>query len=339
MPRVILTLFVLALFSGSAAAQDEVLLKNGDRISGTLIKLDGGKLVLKSPAAGEVTLDWGQVRTLSTAAPVKLVLTDGVTLERRLAAGEGESVLAEGGDLPLAPLSLGLISAINPPKQEASWTGDLSIGASKTTGNTETTAVSGTLEAIRRSRLDRFTFGAGWFYSEQENPSTGRSELTERRVYSGINYDYFLSKKWYVNANTRAEGSKAANLDLRYTAGGGLGYQFFESADFKLSGEAGVGYFYEKYRRVDSDQFVSGRVAASLDWAFLPTASFSQLVVWFPGFEESEDQLVRSESRLRANLTESMFAQFQVLVDWDNTPSPGLERTDVKYILGVGWKF
>lgn len=339
MARYSTIVFLSALLAASLAAQDEVTLKNGDRLTGKLVGLGDGKLVLKSEAAGEVKIDWKQVRTLATAGPVKLVLSDGTTLERRLAPGEGESVNPEGGDVPLAPLALATITGINPPPSETKWSGDITLGASKTTGNSETTAVSGTLEAIRRSALDRFTFGAGWFYSEQENLGTRESEITERKVYSAIKYDYFLSKRWYANANSRAEGSRAADLELRYTAGGGLGYQFFETEEFKLSAEVGAGYFYEKYRRVDADQFLSGRVAANLEWAFLPNASFGQSVEWFPGMERGEDQLVHSDSRLRASLTESMYAQFQVRMDWDNTPAAGLERTDVKYILGVGWKF
>ena len=40
---------------------DQVTLKNGDRLSGNIIKYDGKNLVLKSDLAGEVTIPWANV--------------------------------------------------------------------------------------------------------------------------------------------------------------------------------------------------------------------------------------------------------------------------------------
>ena len=64
-----LTLLGVMVLSGVASA-DEVYLKNGDRYSGTIVKLTDGKLVLKTDTAGEVTLSQADIQSLSSAGPL-----------------------------------------------------------------------------------------------------------------------------------------------------------------------------------------------------------------------------------------------------------------------------
>ena len=46
-----------------------------------------------------------------------------------------------------------------------------------------------------------------------------------------------------------------------------------------------------------------------------------------------------ADTRLRSKLSESMFAQLQWILNYDNTPSPGQERMDHRFVLTVGWSF
>jgi hypothetical protein len=52
-----------------------------------------------------------------------------------------------------------------------------------------------------------------------------------------------------------------------------------------------------------------------------------------------DDFYARIDTRARATLTESMFAQLQWILDYDNTPAPGLEKQDHRLIAAVGWSF
>src|SRR5262245_46239265 len=56
------------------AAADEVFFVNGDRLTGKIISATDGKLVLKTDAAGEITIDLAKVKTFSTDAPVQIQL-------------------------------------------------------------------------------------------------------------------------------------------------------------------------------------------------------------------------------------------------------------------------
>src|ERR1700679_989288 len=80
------------------AAADEIVLNNGDRITGTIDSADGGKLMITSPIIGKVTVDFSNVKTFSTVAPIKIVLADGSIINQRVNEGAPGSVeTASGG--------------------------------------------------------------------------------------------------------------------------------------------------------------------------------------------------------------------------------------------------
>ena len=49
------------------ARADEVLFNNGDRLSGTVLSVEGGKMKLKTAVAGEITVDLKDVKGQETA--------------------------------------------------------------------------------------------------------------------------------------------------------------------------------------------------------------------------------------------------------------------------------
>src|SRR5690349_16034595 len=60
MRRILLSVFSLLLIACSARA-DQVVLKNGDRLTGKIVSGDGKTLLLKSEFAGDVTIQWDAI--------------------------------------------------------------------------------------------------------------------------------------------------------------------------------------------------------------------------------------------------------------------------------------
>src|SRR5436190_23362279 len=83
----ILTVVTLFFATAIAFADDEVKLKNGDRLSGTVKSLTGGKLIIETPHAGPIKVDWTQVVSVKTDNPVKVKLVTGDLLEGRFVRG------------------------------------------------------------------------------------------------------------------------------------------------------------------------------------------------------------------------------------------------------------
>lgn len=335
-------LYAALLVAAPVLAQDKVTLSNGDVISGQLGTMTDGKLTIKSPVLGDVVVPFEQVATIATQGTVEIVTRNGERVKRRivgidlgklqLAAGE------EGG--PAAPtITLDQVAQLNPPEHKPpAWTGSLTVNTSVADGNTDSRTAGFSLEAIQRRENDRINFDAAWNYGE--NKVAGDWQLNQRRAGAGIKYDYFLSKRLYALATTRVLGDTMADLDLRFSAGVGLGYQLVETETLSVLIEGGPSYFREDFRSATPSQdYLAARCAYKVNWSMTDTMRFIHGVEAFPSLEQHDDVYFNMNTRLQVDFTRSMFAQLEWVWDYDNTPSPGRDRSDNRYILSVGWKF
>jgi hypothetical protein len=56
----------LAALAATPCLADTVSLDNGDRLTGNIVRLEGGKLVLNTKYAGDIKIDLGRIRNLQS---------------------------------------------------------------------------------------------------------------------------------------------------------------------------------------------------------------------------------------------------------------------------------
>lgn len=213
------------------------------------------------------------------------------------------------------------------------WEGAVTVGASITDGNTDVTNASATADALHEEDDDRWTLGFTWNYSEDAGV------VTQRKTYGRAQYDHFLTEKTYWLAQASAEADEEAGVDLRTTLGVGIGQQFRDDETWKVAGEVGLTWFTQDFEEGDDEDYIAARLAAKWEYNHSDTWSFGQTAEIFPSLEDNDDIYSKLDTRVKATLTEKMFAQFQWIWDWDNTPAEGSERSDHLYLLTLGWQF
>ena len=327
----------LVLSLCSAALGDEVVFKNGDRLTGKIVSADGGKLVIETTVAGKVTVDLANVKTFSTDSPVELRLKDGSTVKDSLASSEEGQVATKGsGNIAAQPLPIDNIAKINPKE---SWTGSIIAGALITRGNSETDNVNISIDAVRRREDDRMTASAGYLYGKQKDPGTGDDSTTVDNWFLLGKYDYFLSEKTYLYGLGRIERDRIADLDLRVSPSVGVGYQWVERPDFNFSTEAGMGWVYEDFETGDSEDHFAARFAYHVDKQLNDNVSVFHNLEYLPSVEDIDDFNLNADLGVKASMTDRMITQFKMEWRYDATPAPSADKNDLRYILGVGWQF
>ena len=330
---------VLALTSPAAA--DEVIFLNGDRLTGKIVSAAGGKLVLKTDAAGEITIDLAQVRTFSSDDPVRLRVGEKAQVDSKIAPGPaaGEVQAQMTPDTPPQPLPITDITAINVPSLE--WTGSLALNGLFTSGNSETTQIGFTSRLGKRWESDRLTLGADYAYGRQEDQDTGEESTTTDYGMAFAKYDHFFTRKFYVYGLVKLEHDGVADLELRFAPSVGVGYQWFEGPTFNLLTEAGIGWVYERYENDRENDFIAGRLAYAVDWSPIPgRLKLYHTLEYLPSLEDfTEDYLLNIVAGIRATVYKGFFADFRVEWSHDNTPAPGRKKDDTRIIVGVGWEF
>lgn len=332
-------LAALGCLAVTTAFGDEVLFKSGDRLSGTVKAVAGGKMTFDSKVAGPVTLNMADIKTFSTDAPIEIALADGTVLSQKVAASdEGYVSAIAGATAQPQSIALANVAKVNPEKVK--WTGIVSAGATFVRGNTKSDTAALSAEAARRSESDRITLGAGYYSAKQRDNSTRDSSTTADNWFLKGQYDYFFSEKFYGYGNLKYEKDRIANLDMRLTPGVGVGYQWIEKPDLNFDTEAGFAYVYEKYSDPsDTRNYMAGRLAYHLDKSFNDHVKAFHNLEYIPSFERVDTFLVNTDVGLRAAMTARLSLEAKAQMAYNSQPSEGRDKKDLRYILGVGWAF
>jgi putative salt-induced outer membrane protein YdiY len=339
--RIVIVLAALVLFARPGYA-DEVHLKNGDRLTGKIVHLVDGKLAFRSDAAGGVTVKLSDIQTLSSDDPIEVNLKDKTGFKQKVLSAEPGRFRVEGSEaLKAQEFAVGDIVSINPPiKPIPKWTGDISAGVTSTHGNTKTEMISANATLSKRTEKDRTTMSADYAKGEQEDKDTGETVTIEDWWRAKGKYDYFFTKKMYGYIDGRYEKDAVAELDRRMIIGGGGGHQWIESADMNFSTELGLASLYEKYdNQTDSNSELSIQLGYNFDKKLRKNIKFTHDLTYYPSIDKFSDYFLTSTAGIRADFTERMFVTFKAIFNHDTTPAIGSHKTDVKYFLGIGYRF
>ena len=333
---VIAVLFMLLTAENIIA--DEIWLKNGDRITGTVKKMEDKVLIFKTVYAGEMSIKWDEITAVTTDSPIEMVLDDDTSfLGSMVPAPEGQIELQLMDEtVERLAVDLSEVKAINPsqPERDLEIKARLNIGVKDETGNTDKEEYDVDGELSLRSEKNRFTFKG-----EYELDKADGDKTSEKSKGFG-KYDRFLTQKFYIYGSTFFETDKNKNLDLRLVPSVGPGYQFYETELTNLSVELGPAYVIEKYDESDDDEYVAGLSRINFDhYLYKKIFQFFHFDQVLLSFEDTSDIVILSRTGIRMHLYKYFNLTAQWNWDWDNDPAPGDNRSDNEYILSVGVQY
>lgn len=327
---------VAFLIAGNSLA-DELRLKNGDKLTGRVVRMEAGKLILKTIYAGDISIVWQEVASVKTDGPVKVVLKDETALE-------GTPLAIEDGKMKLdidkleAPASFDLadVKAINPlAVKPVKIKTRVNASVTSERGNTKSDNYYFDGEFVARTEKNRYKIGGELSKEESDGTTTSQNWL----AYG--NYSHFLFKKWYLYADTLFEHDEFKDLNLRSTLGGGAGYQVFETPLLNLSISAGLAKVDENFDEAEDNDYSAGQWSLNYDQYFFK--KFIQLFHVHNGFvslEDTDDWFLRTRTGLRFPVYKGLTATLQYNFDYDNQPSVDAEKKeDTKFIFLLGYEF
>ena len=328
-------LFTLTLYRPLFA--DQIVMKNGDRLTGQIVKMENVTLVFQTSYAGEIPIQWEQISSIETDSPLHVVLEDD-TAAHGVVKSIGGGRLEMQTEALTEPLTFSSdrVTAINPSREPpVKFNGRVNAGLDVKDGNTETKTyyVDGELEA--RTEKNRYIFGGEVNQEEESGQETADNWLLH------TTYDHFMTRKWFLYGKATFEQDDFQDLNLRTTISAGSGYQFLESDIKNLSGRVGLAYVNEDYT-IDGqdDDYTAGLWNVKYDQFF-----FDKFIQFFHNhegivsLEDSEDLLIRARTGLRIPLQKGFNTTFQYNWDWDNSPPPGTERVDERYLFTLGYSW
>ncbi|MGD0140245.1 MAG: DUF481 domain-containing protein [Tepidisphaeraceae bacterium] len=333
------SLMLLIVCAAAAFAQaDQIVLKNGDRITGTIQSADDGKLIILSPIAGTITVALGDVKTFSTDEPVKIVLDNGTVIYQPITPGaDGSFETSANGLLAVQSIPIARIEKINPPP--IAWKGSVMINGSLAQGDTYSEQFGLNVGLVRRGENDRIELHGQYLFGKQK--VNGVTSTSTDQWLLEPSYNYFVNKELFVLGDVRVEKNRIQHLDIRVTPNVGVGWQIIETPDFNGNVQGGLAWVYEDYTNIGTpDENVSLRLAYHVDKTFwAPILKVFSDCAYYPSVQNVSDYLILFDAGLRLALTKTMYSELKTEVDYDSHPAPNSHRTQTQIILGVGWTF
>ncbi len=298
--RVFLILFFL--FFSFNLYSETVYLKNGDKITGSVIREENNTLVLGTLYMGEVSLDRESIQSIENS---------------------DESVISEPDPQPQSQ-----------PKPDL-WEGEFSLGYNRTSGNTENSQLSSELQLKRKTDIDEFTARLRGFYSSTDK------KMNSQKWYGSVRYAYsFWDKRWYNFYKLEASHDRFSNIDYRITPSAGVGYWYSDTKDFKLMTEIGLGWEYTEYRdNTNSQTQLILLPRLFLEKALTDTLRFSQDLTLYPSLEDTGEFRLYSETSLINAVTENISLKLSLIDDYNSDPASGIEKNDTQFISSLIYSF
>src|SRR5215472_14990922 len=181
---------------------DQVSLKNGDRLTGTIVKSDGKTLILHTDYAGDVNLNWSAIQGMQSGQELHVQLQDGRTIVGPVSGSNDKlQIVTKSGTT--VNTSLGSVKGLRNNAEEAAyektvhpgileeWNTGLTAGFALTRGNSETKNLSIGFLASRQTLTDKLGLYANSVYATNDAPGAVPG-TTANAAGGGARYDHNL---------------------------------------------------------------------------------------------------------------------------------------------------
>ena len=324
---------------------DQVTLKNGDRVTGKIVKTDGGKLVVTTDLLGDVSVDLSVVTNITTDQPVYVTLDDGRTVSGALTAAADKVELhpANASAISVNRSSIKVIrseaehiayqESLNPGLLEG-WSGGLDAGLALTSGNSDTTNIALGLAATRETPNDKTTIYAASIYNRDS--TSGESRTIANTIRGGVRYDRNINQKFFGYGFTDLEHNGLQDLTLRLVLGGGLGYRAIRNERTALDLLGGLDWNQEFFKGVDNDRSTAeAQLGQTLTHRFSSRVSLKEALFFFPNLSDGGTYRINFDAALVTDISKRIAWQLTLSDRYLSDPPPGFEKNDLLLTTGL----
>ena len=341
MKRVILLLIASAV-AASAFAQDSIVFKNGDVLTGTILKQDAEHIQFETESFGAVSLN---ISDISKIRPEVLESSTPVTPESGKVKPPAEAVTPESGKVnppaeavtpePTPPAAVNLSqlysdlftpepapkAVVVPPKAPSKWTGQTGLAIAmreKTYSNSSGIYSEENFETYRlyghvnwKGKKDNLKWNWNYRYSEDETRKRDDFlNITQK-------YNHYFKNGYYAEAKTMYQRDYNRHIDNEYLQTAEIGKKWFQRPRFKFSTSIGGGYHqYERSltggtTRTSEPKFI---LDESIEWTLINSLVLFQK---YTHLGDLENYHFVFSSGLENKLIQDVFLRFEYRLDRD----------------------
>lgn len=337
----LIVFFILFLNYGVQAGVVE--LRNGDRLDGELVRVDGEHLVWKSSNFGEQWIKKTNINNIASSKPLKINGSKSACLLEKM---EAEQLVYQCGNSSRSKrTSLLAIKTLLPYEDYKKGAyvhhGRLNLWGAYSRGNEVRDEWNLQSEMDFRRSDFRHVMGAeyarsSWFYSAPQERWNTRYSL-----------DWFLGDHWFWYNGALIGADPQRGMAKYKSLGTGAGYQFFEATASALSLKTGLAYMDERYvfpadligDFAPEDSFMALRLATDFRYNLPWGVGFFHNNEMLQSTEDEPNWRMKTTTGLSSMILKRIYSEFKIDYWLDNEPQPARKGKDTRMSLGVSYKW
>jgi putative salt-induced outer membrane protein YdiY len=327
---------------GKVNRHDTIIMKNGDRLTGEVKKLEQGVLYVETDYfSGSVGVDWLQVEKVESTATYQIVLGDGKRLTGTISKVEAEGapnkdfrVHESGLDVPVSGKDVVQIES----QKRTFWSqlkGSVDFGYNFTSGNNQSSlSASANVEYVAA----RWAAGTSYTASYSGQSGGATTNLLEVQTVG----ERFLNRDSYLLGLSDFLHSTQQDLVLRTTLGTGYGRYITRTNQNKLRWLVGADYSrasYQSQPAQPTQQNAELLLGVQYQLFHFDRYTLQSQSLVFPGMSDLGRVRFTTNDTFSVKLSNNFHLNFSFWDNFDSRPPLSAQKNATGLSTGLGWTF
>jgi len=325
----------------------QVTLKNGDRLTGSIVSLTDKKLTVHTDYAGDVTIDWAAVtqftsdQTMVVTKSNKQVVTGTVNTE--------DSNVVVGTTSGTQTIPQSDVAVIRSQADQAAyekslhpslledWTGGGNFGFALARGNSDTTNLALGFNADRKTTTDEWNIVAASLYTT--STASNVTTTTANTFGGSLTYSHNIIPRLFGFGMFSGLYDDLQGLNERLSPNGGLGYHVIASKTTTLDVLGGIGYTYENYVDGTINNYIDATIGEILTHSFTANTTMTENLYFYPYLNDGGNYRGVGNFGLASKFYKALTWNLNFNDIYNSKPIPGKKDNDLILTTGLGISF
>jgi hypothetical protein len=319
-------------------------LRNGDRLTGTIVSESGDKVTLDALSIGKVEIPASEIKTRKKISAKRLAKAVGQTIPL-VTHKPAETVVAkqpQQQEVKKRAESAKPIPAVTPPStpkvaqpKRKLWKFDLQLGANLQNNQKSTEVYTGDFKVEYGDPKTRFRD------TMEYHGSYGKIDgvLSANNMNGLVRTEFDIAKKVFIFDAGGAGYDEVRKIDFTYEDSFGVGYTMVKMTNLVLRVDTGANYQEQFFSNDGAKEYFSPRLGGKSSWKISSKWDVTQLFEFYPRSGDLEDYRLRSEATLRFLLNSYLSLNLRVADVYDTRPALGVSPNDLQINSTIGVHF